>query len=302
MTGREHTFARGPQAVFGTQFLLDLVGIGPQPRARVATPNFIAAAEQATGFHQTPEGKVWKETDLTQIAERIIFDWDGVLCDSTKRLNRATYYLIKEKGEGPLAAALTEQEVTDTFDMPVWDYLRKYGVKVDDEDPEKQAELRAKISDEYHNEYLLRKYDDMPDEDDMFPEAIETIKMLHEQGIKLDIISAGDENKIRAVLARHGLSHCFESVLGGQRDKTQAIANAAAAAEKNGTEPSKILYFGDLPSDIRHTKNSNSGVRSVAVAFTPAAQARLEGTDTDFMVTGMKMDDLKKARGYVQST
>lgn len=259
-----------------------------------AAASALALDVLSTAAQGKKEVRQYETADLTKEVDRMVFDWDGVLFDSTKRLNRATLVLIQERGDPKQARTLTDKYVEETFDMPVYDYLRKYGVKVDGENEEETSAIRAELYDYYHNVLLTRVYDDIPAEDEMFPETVGTIKSLHEQGIKLDIISAGNEEKIRTTLTKHGISDCFDTITGNVRSKSQAIAEVAEGSE----DPSRIVYFGDLPSDIRDTKKSNSGVRSVAVARNEAAVNRMQDQDSDFLVTGLTMDNLKTARKY----
>ncbi|MEN9390612.1 MAG: hypothetical protein RLZZ283_712, partial [Candidatus Parcubacteria bacterium] len=225
-----------------------------------------------------------REVNLLKEADVMIFDWDGVLFDSNKRIYRAIYRLIKLLGDPEKIRDLTEERVAETYDAPPAEYIARFGIT----DFDAARAVYAKITEEVKRE--------LPEED-VYPEVIAMLRDVRAQKpkMKFAIISAGHADEIELILARHGIRHYFETIVGGQYDKKSAVREVT---EKCKSAPERTLYFGDLPADINDTKGSGTGVKSVAVARTPHAEKRLVAYAPNFLVTGVSIFKLKKAKKY----
>ncbi len=229
------------------------------------------------------------EVNLFEEADFMIFDFDGVLLDSMPRICLATYWLIKDLGRPPeLIATVTEQHIRDTYDSPPFEYIKTFGVPVETDDEKRRAK-------ELHFNVNLPKAANELGPDKMFPDVIETVKAMASNGKQLGIISAGPADAINKILLDNNLGNYFAFVIGDQHNKKESIRKKV---EGSGMKASRIVYFGDLPSDIRDAKGSGSDIRSVAVARTTAAEVRLKKVDPNYMVTGLTLEDLTRARKF----
>ncbi|MBI1861414.1 MAG: HAD family hydrolase [Deltaproteobacteria bacterium] len=75
------------------------------------------------------------------------------------------------------------------------------------------------------------------------------IQDCRERGLILAIISAAPENEIRRLLSLKGIDpESFAAIGGSQSGSKETVARQVC--ERLSLEPSSVLYFGDMPSDL----------------------------------------------------
>jgi pyrophosphatase PpaX len=95
----------------------------------------------------------------------------------------------------------------------------------------------------------------------------DVIVRLHEEGVRLGIVTAKRRATVDLAFARLRVGHLFETVVGGdetQRHKPDPQP-LLEAARRLGVAPVDCAYVGDSPFDIRAAKNAH--MYSVAVTW-----------------------------------
>jgi len=98
---------------------------------------------------------------------------------------------------------------------------------------------------------------------------------------RLMLISSNSTEVIQVLLARMGVSQCFDAVLGADflLDKTEKIIHVQ---HSSGFAKEDIYYVGDTAGDIREARRA--GIRSVAVTWGWHDRAALEAVAPDFLI------------------
>ena len=95
----------------------------------------------------------------------------------------------------------------------------------------------------------------------------DVIVRLHEEGVRLGIVTAKRRSTVDLAFARLRVGHLFETVVGGdetERHKPDPQP-LLEAARRLGVDPIDCAYVGDSPFDIRAAKNAQ--MYSVAVTW-----------------------------------
>jgi pyrophosphatase PpaX len=95
----------------------------------------------------------------------------------------------------------------------------------------------------------------------------DVILRLHEEGVRLGIVTAKRRATVDLAFARLRVGHLFETVVGGdetERHKPDPQP-LLEAARRLGVDPIDCAYVGDSPFDIRAAKNAH--MYSVAVTW-----------------------------------
>jgi phosphoglycolate phosphatase-like HAD superfamily hydrolase len=218
--------------------------------------------------------------NIEDIADTVIFDWDGVLLDSMERISRGAAALITHLGEENIPK-VTGEEVEKSYDAPFWEYYKRFGIPVE------TPEDRQVVFDYFHQKVLPELSKELPEEDVLFPEVRETLAALKQKGLsknpnfRIGIVSAGQPERIQRELAKYELDSIVDFVIGSQHSKTEALKEVC---EQNKLNPERTLYFGDLPSDIRDVRGTGLPIKIVSVARLEGAEDRLGSYDPDYLV------------------
>ncbi|MGR5502581.1 HAD family hydrolase [Vibrio sp. DNB22_10_4] len=187
----------------------------------------------------------------------VIFDFDGVICDSLKLCRDACQFAAKQQNSlviletnpfrylDPVTFEAVAQELglnEKTFSRDVASYLYEYG---------EQAPFFFGIS-----------------------QAIETIAASH----KLFIVSASHSDVIRKQLQRHKLLSSFDGILGGDIDgsKKEKIQQLQTTCK------TKAIMLGDSISDIKAANESDA--LSIAVTWGWQPQGYIEKQNPTLVV------------------
>ena len=185
-----------------------------------------------------------------------IFDLDGTLIDSEPDLRAALNQMLASLGRHSVTRAEVVMMVGDGVPKLVERALRATGGEDD-------VRLEAAVA------KFLGFYEAAPaDLSTPFPGALEIVRVLKADGIKLGICTNKPEKPARAILACFGFLEFFDVVIGGD-----TLANArkpdprplAAAIDAVYSQPEGAVMIGDSANDIDTAKAL--GVRSVAVSF-----------------------------------
>ena len=117
------------------------------------------------------------------------------------------------------------------------------------------------------------------DELEPFDDALETVRELHERGVRVAVASSSPRARLDRTLRRAGLTDAFAVSVAGDE-----IANGKpapdmflAAAERLGVAPEDCVVIEDSPPGV--AAGVAAGMRTLAVARTPGAAAELAEAD-----------------------
>ena len=205
------------------------------------------------------EGKA-PEGPITVLFNDIIFDFDGVLYDSTYSTYRALQLTLEEKADKNISAPDTIPEIANSYQAPFEDYYRRFGIPVPKTEKEWEIfrdEYRQKqkqVDSEHHTPAAL------------YPEVKEVLDKMKEAkrenpDLRVHIISAGSDKHIKDVLQKNRIQDDFDEIHAECHDKSAMIKTIADKAEVR----EKTIMIGDLPSDIKDAQRVE-GVKTIAVA------------------------------------
>lgn len=228
----------------------------------------------------TPEGSV------TDLFDDIIFDFDGVLYNSSHSVYMAVKLMLARKANKDIAAPETIHEIANSFHSPFQDYYRRFDIALDTPDEiasfkEAYRVVRRAIDEENTNPSTF--YDEVKFVLDNIKEAKK-----ERPSIRLHIVSASSRKHIFEALAQDGLEECFDEIHADCHDKAATIKNIAKQGQEN-----KTVVIGDLPSDIKDAQYVD-GVRTIAVARGERERERLGMYLPDYIVDNLEqLFDLK---------
>ncbi len=95
----------------------------------------------------------------------------------------------------------------------------------------------------------------------LYADAAKSLKALHEHGAPRVVISSHPAEHFRREAAEYGLKNCFHRFIGSVMNKTEGLLGASFTL---GSDPSTIVYLGDMVYDIMAAKKA--GVSAAAIA------------------------------------
>lgn len=203
---------------------------------------------------KSPDGSI------TALFDDVIFDFDGVIYDSTYASYRAIEIMLEKKGDKSVSQPLTIEELANSYQAPFTDYYKRFNISV------KTREEFASFRDAYR-EVLAQVNSEHHTPSTLYPEVKAVLDKLKEAKkdnprLKVHIISAGSEDHVKKPLREAGILDDFDEVLTECHDKTTEIKNISLRSDGKG---GKTVMIGDLPSDIKDAQQID-GVKTIAVA------------------------------------
>jgi HAD superfamily hydrolase (TIGR01549 family) len=189
---------------------------------------------------------------MTSVKPIIVFDFDGVICDSIEvildSMNQLAPWLRYKKitrKQSDVLKDLSTHEILKEINLSYWKVpLVSFYVKTK---MKKQLEK-------------LRIADGMPT-------LIKTLKI---EGYRLQIVSSNSVSNVKKFLHTHHLFSCFEEIIGGVSffSKSQLLSNLQQRFSQ------AVVYIGDEERDVVAAKNA--GVVSIAACWGFHSKKRLE--------------------------
>jgi beta-phosphoglucomutase len=207
----------------------------------------------------------------------VLFDVDGVLVDSA-----AAHFESWRVAARELGREMTRAEFDVTFGRTSRDIVRHFfGDRFDD------AEIQA-IDDRKEAAYREIVKDDYP----LMPGARELVLGLHEAAVLMGLGSSGPRENVQLLVDHVGTealpgSRLFGAVITGfdvTRGKPDPQVFQLGAA-RLGVEPARCIVVEDAASGIQAAKAG--GMKSVALASTPAQRERLAPTGPDLLIESL---------------
>ncbi len=221
------------------------------------------------------------EGSVTAMFNDIIFDFDGVLYDSTYSAYRAVELTLEKRGDKSIPQPPTTADIANSYQAPFQDYYKRFGISL--KTPEEIAsfrdtyrEVQAQVNGEHHTPSTL------------YPEVTLVLDKLKEAKknnpkLKVHIISAGSDKQVKTPLIEAGILDDFDEIHTECHDKTAMIKSIV---DKNN-EDAKVVMIGDLPSDIKDAQQIE-GVKAIAVARGSTERQRLGMYLPDYIVSDLE--------------
>lgn len=228
------------------------------------------------------------EGPVYTLFDNIIFDFDGVLYDSTYSAYRALELMVEKKGDKSIPFPSSIEEVANSYQAPFQNYYKRFGITFDTPEDihsfrDTYREVQAQINQEHHRPSTL------------YPEVKAVLDKIKESkkdnpNLKIHIVSAGSEKQVKPVLEAGGILDDFDEIHLECHDKTATIRSIAEKVEIG-----KTAMVGDLPSDIKDAQLVK-GVKPIAVARGAVEKERLGMYLPDYIISDLS--DLLNLEAY----
>ncbi len=203
-----------------------------------------------------------REEQIFSKTKLIMFDYDGVLIDST-RLPLQYYTLLAEKlGTRRFA---TWDECREILEANVLLSLKRLGVTT----PE---QLKIAMDLYHQTDYLWKNLD-------LFPKIKEVLEELKQRGYTLAIVSNNDEETICHDLGRHNVLQHFDCIIDkkfGYKPETDQIVHCLKITN---TQPEEAVLIDDMDGGIIAAKKAKLK-KAIAVSYGFHPMMRLQMADT----------------------
>ncbi len=194
--------------------------------------------------------------------QAIVFDWDGTLADTLGAIYDANVEVMSHLG-----LPFDRNRYRTAF-APDWRVMYdRLGVPTDRLDEA--------------NERWWAALDE--GETTLFPGVLDALEALVARGHPLGIVTAGRSDRVGSEIRRHGLDGLFRVVIYGdsvpaQKPDPAPLRQALAAIDRTA-DPSRAIYVGDTPDDMRMAVAA--GVRAVGIEsiLGDAAELRAAGAE-----------------------
>jgi phosphoglycolate phosphatase len=207
------------------------------------------------------------------VIRAVLFDFDFTLADSlpgvTESVNHALRALGLPEAEPAAIRRTVGLSLPRTFEL-----LRG----PDD----------AALANAFVGHFVERADQIMVERTRVFPEVPEVLASLRARGVRTAIVSTKYRYRIEATLARDGLLHLFDAIVGGQdvvRHKPDPEGLVAALA-KLGEPRERALYVGDHPVDAEAA--AAAGLRFVAVLTGSSLREEFAGLPVERLIGSLR--------------
>ncbi len=197
----------------------------------------------------------------------VIFDMDGVLCDSEPLIAEAAGLMFREKYGAPATAADFHPFIGTGEERFLGGVAEKYGVK-----------LQPGVDKDRTYEIYLQL---IPDRLQPLPGAHEFVAAARTRGLKLALATSADRVKLHGNLAAIKLpeSRFDAAITGGDVQRKKPYPDIfLLAAERIGVKPADCLVVEDAPSGLQAGRAA--GCRCLGITSTfDAARLRTAGAN-----------------------
>ncbi len=171
----------------------------------------------------------------------VIFDWSGTLVDDLPPVVEATNAVLRRYG----LAAMDRARFRREFSLPFAAFYERLIPGVDLE----ELELVFRPAMAASTEPVT-----------LIPQALAFLERCARARCRMFVLSAAPPEAVHAQAADLGLSHFFEVIYAGVRDKTHRISGILA---EHQLHPPDTVMIGDMRHDVHAAQAA--GIRSIAV-------------------------------------
>ncbi len=182
----------------------------------------------------------------------VLFDVDGTLVDSREVILRTYTDAVRDVEGDPTADPVARLGADRMLQMPASAVFTLLAA----DDPERTR----RIADSFQRRYAERR-------PRWFPGALEAVRALHEDGLRLAIVTSKSRRRLDEHLAAVGASAMFAAAICAEdvRHTKPDPEPVTAALARLGTAPGTAALVGDGPDDVKAARAA--GVASIGVAY-----------------------------------
>ncbi|OEH86805.1 pyrophosphatase [Desulfuribacillus stibiiarsenatis] len=198
----------------------------------------------------------------------ILFDLDGTLIDSNELILTSFMYSLEQFNPGKY----TREDVQNIMGKPLLEMMTTFNA----ENAEELVRVYRKHNLEHHDSLVTS-----------FPNVVETLKTLHENGHKMALVTTKQRQAAMKGLALFGLDQYLEAtVCLDDTDKHKPDPEPLRLAmQAIHADPEKTIMVGDNPADILGAHNT--GVASCAVSWSMRGAEYLKQYNPDYLIDDM---------------
>jgi phosphoglycolate phosphatase len=196
----------------------------------------------------------------------VIFDLDGTLIDSYPAIQESLNYVLEYFGQPKVDLATTKKMVGRG--------LENLMIQAVGEERKEQAIVLFRKS---YDETVMRGTF-------LLPEVAETIRDLHQQGIKMAVASNKPSIYSRTILENFGLNPYFEACYGPDvvKQTKPHPAMLEGLMKELTADKNETLYVGDMVIDVETARNA--GVPVALIATGGNSSDELRSLDPDYFL------------------
>ncbi|UJL45311.1 pyrophosphatase PpaX [Virgibacillus sp. NKC19-16] len=198
----------------------------------------------------------------------ILFDLDGTLIDTNELIIASFNHTFKHYN-----LAFTKEEIIEFNGPPLVDTFQK---------------IDSKRADQMIDTYRVHNHANHDNYVKAFPQVVETIEQLKDNGIKLGVVSTKMSEAVTMGLTLTGLDVFFDSVI-TLDDVTYSKPHpepVIKAMEELDADAASTLMVGDNYHDIE--SGQNAGVQTAGVAWAHKGKERLLEYNPTYMLEDMR--------------
>ena len=164
----------------------------------------------------------------------IIWDWNGTLLDDIDLSLNSVNILLEERN----LPILSVERYKDIFRFPVIEYYKDAGFDFEKEPFEVPAKQYVRIYREGVSSVRL------------FPDVVDTLTYLKEQGYRLIVLSAMRDDNLKLMIEYAGITHFFDGIFGIKDNYArEKISLGKQLVSDLNLNPSECLMVGDTIHD-----------------------------------------------------
>lgn len=195
----------------------------------------------------------------------LIFDWDGVIADSTRQFFELYARVCQQFGR---PFPVHDLEAFRRWYHPRWE--RNY-LELGFSEEELGEVLR------FAGRQTIGLYADVP----LFPAVVRMLRALARE-VPLGIASTTYASVIRQRLAADGLEKLFRVVVGGEGGGSDKIERYRQAVDALGFDPREAVAIGDTPLDVDCARHW--GMTTVGVTYGWSAPEKVAAASPDHLI------------------
>ncbi len=200
--------------------------------------------------------------------ENVLFDWSGTISDDLERVYNTNMRLFEMWG----LKTMSLEEFRRIVILPYMDFYYKFKKDISIEE----------VKELFKKEYALGE------KTKPFPSASRTLDFLKEKGVKMIILSSHTQELLEKEAREYGFEKHFLEINGSVHNKVEEINSII---ERNGFDPKKTVYVGDMVHDINAGKEGKIG--TIAITWGYDAKEKLLTAQPDFVI-----DDLVELKNF----
>jgi len=199
------------------------------------------------------------------MTKNIIFDWSGVIKDTSKSHLWIINRMFRKFG----ADQISMEEFKKNWEQPYMVFYNKY-----------LPNLTFEKEGEAYKEAMLHK--DCPPSNPCFGIA-DFIKKLKQKKFFLAVITSDLPETVFPEIQEYDLEGIFDEVFVNVYNKTEALSSLI---KKNNLDPKETFFIGDSNQEIESARKT--GAKSIAVTWGFSTKEKLEKKKPDFIVNNLK--------------